>query len=69
MQQLISPIESQEDFEATVCRHYWVIEPAEGLVSKGICRHCDEIRDFKNYVEENDWMDDRVVVSSTVTLE
>jgi hypothetical protein len=46
-----------------------VIEPAEGLVSKGTCWHCAEVRDFKNYVEENDWMDDEAAVSHKDSLE
>ena len=36
----------------SACRHYWVIEPANGPISKGVCRFCGEIREFKNSVGE-----------------
>lgn len=42
------------------CRHYWVIQPADGPVSQGICQSCGEIRDFKNYVEGASWGDSRL---------
>ncbi len=34
--------------EAPVCRHHWVIEPANGRHSKGECRKCHEVRAFEN---------------------
>jgi len=33
------------------CVHHWIIEPANGPVSKGVCVTCDEIKDFKNFVD------------------
>ena len=36
--------------EAPVCRHHWVIEPANGLYSRGKCRNCDEVRAFENSI-------------------
>ena len=30
--------------------HYWLIEPASGLVSKGTCKECKATRDFVNSV-------------------
>jgi hypothetical protein len=41
------------------CRHYWVIQPATGPVSQGVCQHCGENREFKNYVEASTWGDDK----------
>lgn len=37
------------------CPHYWVIQPATGPLSQGICQSCGEVRDFKNYVEAATW--------------
>ena len=36
--------------EAPVCRHHWVIEPANGRVSRGECRNCHEVRSFENSI-------------------
>jgi hypothetical protein len=30
------------------CHHYWIIEMANGPVSKGVCKYCGEVRDFMN---------------------
>lgn len=46
--------------EATVCRHHWVIQPAEGPMSMGMCQVCEEVREFKNYVESATWGDSRL---------
>ena len=46
-----------EKIEKTVgktdCKHYWLIEPALGPTSKGICKYCGQSRVFLNIVEEN----------------
>ena len=36
--------------EAPVCRHHWVIEPANGRYSSGECRLCHEVRSFENSI-------------------
>lgn len=36
------------------CRHHWLIEPASGPVSLGVCRYCHASREFKNSVAEAD---------------
>lgn len=41
------------------CRHHWVIQPASGPLSQGICQSCGEAREFKNYVEAASWGDSR----------
>ena len=33
---------------AQPCRHHWVIESAESPTSKGHCKLCGEVRDFRN---------------------
>ena len=46
--------------ELAQCRHHWVIQPAPGPVSQGVCQACGEERDFKNFVESASWGDTRV---------
>ena len=46
-----SPPASSEMPAAPSCAHYWIIEPADGPVSRGMCQICSEERDFKNYVD------------------
>ena len=41
--------------EPELCRHHWVIQPASGPVSQGVCQACGEVRDFQNYVESASW--------------
>ena len=36
------------------CCHYWVIEAANGPVSRGVCRNCLESRQFRNSVVDNE---------------
>ena len=57
----IAPETDIEDNAAVaVCRHHWVIQPADGPVSNGACQICGETRDFKNYVEAATWGDSRI---------
>ena len=54
------PVADQlEETEAPICRHHWVIQPATGPISSGVCQICDETREFKNYVEASTWGDDK----------
>lgn len=32
------------------CRHYWVIEVANGPKSRGLCKYCGEEREFFNSI-------------------
>ena len=59
MTQLEPSASSTEEQEGPQCCHHWVIQPATGPVSTGKCLNCDEIRDFKNYVEASTWGDDK----------
>ena len=38
--------------EAPVCRHHWIIEPANGRRSMGQCRNCHEVKAFVNSIYE-----------------
>jgi len=40
--------------EAPTCAHYWVIEPANGPLSQGVCQVCLEVKQFKNFVDSYD---------------
>ncbi|MCH7737825.1 MAG: hypothetical protein IH872_10560 [Chloroflexi bacterium] len=64
----IAPEPEIEDNAATiaVCRHHWVIQPADGPVSKGACQICGETREFKNYVESATWGDSRIASKNSV---
>ena len=57
-------IEIQSALAAAVCRHHWVIQPATGPVSAGLCQVCGESREFKNYVEASTWGDDKSAARS-----
>ena len=46
--------------EPDLCRHHWVIQPATGPLSQGVCQVCGEERDFQNYVESASWGDTRL---------
>ena len=49
-----NPPAEPEVSEAPRCAHYWVIEPANGPMSRGVCQVCWEVRDFSNTVENPD---------------
>ena len=54
-------VASLDEFqEPDLCRHHWVIQPAAGPVSQGVCQACGEMRDFQNYVESASWGDTRL---------
>lgn len=56
------PIAEQNERQAASgCRHHWVIQPATGPISPGVCQNCGETREFKNYVEASTWGDDKSV--------
>ena len=40
----------QEHARQQECDHYWVIESAEGPLSKGVCRLCGGHKEFNNYL-------------------
>jgi hypothetical protein len=30
------------------CRHHWLIAPARGVLSPGVCKFCGAVREFSN---------------------
>ena len=44
------------------CSHYWIIEVQIGPVSRGICQLCEDVREFKNYIEEKPSDEDELLV-------
>jgi hypothetical protein len=57
IQQLSIPATAQDRLQSA-CRHHWIIEPPMGPISRGVCLHCDEVREFKNYIDSAPWSDD-----------
>ncbi len=43
-----SELEEKKSAVTTACRHYWVIEPADGPMSRGVCQVCGEEKEFLN---------------------
>jgi len=37
------------------CRHKWVLETPNGPTSRGVCRLCGEVREFRNYLTSSLW--------------
>ena len=64
-----APTSESENTEAAVevCRHHWVIQPADGPVSNGSCQICGENRQFKNYVESATWGESRIASKNAST--
>ena len=52
------PVARGEVSGVAVCRHHWIIESASGPVSKGACRFCGQVKQFKNYLEASPWGED-----------
>ena len=45
-----NPTQIEEEEIVSDCPHHWVIEPAHGSVSEGVCQICQEVREFKNSI-------------------
>ena len=39
------------------CVHYWLIDPAEGRISRGVCKFCGVKREFLNSIPEYSYFD------------
>jgi hypothetical protein len=37
------------------CVHYWVIESPQGPVSRGVCKYCGAVNEFRNYMPYPSW--------------
>ena len=53
-----------EGQDVPACRHHWVIQPATGPVSQGVCQVCGQVKEFKNYIEASSWGDDKLTARS-----
>ena len=38
------------------CQHHWVIDAPNGPVSRGVCKLCQEVREFENSIDVNKWI-------------
>ena len=43
------------NMETQECQHHWQIEAANGPVSRGVCKLCQLVREFKNTVGVDKW--------------
>ncbi len=48
----------EEVTDLPTCRHHWLIEPPQGSTSRGLCKACGEIREFRNSSEDFVWDND-----------
>ena len=47
----------QQRLPVQTCAHHWMIQPADGPTSLGMCRFCREVRKFKNSIRwNNPWV-------------
>ena len=46
---------SEVTTERRTCSHHWVIQPADGPVSLGVCKFCRETREFRNHLDNWEW--------------
>jgi len=44
-----------EEFVRLMCAHHWVIETANGPVSRGVCKLCQAVREFGNSIHVSGW--------------
>ena len=63
VEQNSSPAVNREQGNGT-CRHHWSIEASSGPLSIGVCNQCDEVREFRNYIDERSWFDEDLRVQS-----
>ncbi len=40
----------------TAHAHHWLIEEANGLISTGTCKRCGATKEFRNWLEESDFV-------------
>ena len=40
---------SSTDIDLSGCHHHWVIEPANGPVSQGVCRLCQQVSRIREF--------------------
>ena len=47
-----------ESEQGPTCQHHWSIEMPAGSTSRGRCRRCGEVRDFRNSADDYLWEKD-----------
>ena len=50
----ITPV--AETIAVTDHAHHWLIEEAHGAESRGVCKRCGAIKEFKNWLEDSDFI-------------
>lgn len=43
---------AEENLVKGQCKHYWMIEVADGPMSRGMCKYCGEAREFFNSIPD-----------------
>jgi hypothetical protein len=34
------------------CNHYWIIESPYSAISRGVCKYCGSVKEFKNHLRD-----------------
>ena len=55
-------------YDPEACQHHWVIQLADGPYSIGTCHSCGGSKQFKNFVENGRWGDERPRADAPVSL-
>jgi len=50
MKQKINEID--DNVEEEQCHHFWIIEIANGPISRGECKYCGEVKEFHNSITD-----------------
>lgn len=58
--------ENSEQLDRSTCCHHWVIQPASGPLSLGVCQMCGENREFKNSLGDTSWDDFNLAFRSEI---
>lgn len=40
------------------CKHFWLIDTPNGPVSRGVCKVCGQVGEFKNYLDTTPYWED-----------
>jgi hypothetical protein len=49
------------------CKHFWLIDSPNGPISRGRCKVCGALKEFKNYLESASYWDDEHVSETAVS--
>ena len=53
----------EEPVSESKCCHYWIIEAAQGMTSRGVCKFCGAEKEFDSYGPDSWWWSDRTTSS------